>query len=104
MVLTAEDLKMTTTDEEPTAIEYLPSGSYHSTHCKLGVINLSSLKGEVFCVSWRKKIPSSGRPIQGKVLDTETQCLLVLEGGLCGTAIQCAWTTSPKEANVRYFH
>lgn len=49
-----EDLKLrrhlfpleTITYEGPTAIEYLPSGNCHSTHCKSDLINPSPFKGE----------------------------------------------------------
>lgn len=49
---------MMITSEGPTAIEYLPSGNCHSTHCKSGLINPSPFKGEgVLFYSGRNTIP-----------------------------------------------
>ena len=51
-------LEMMITYEGPTAIEYLPSGNCHSTHCKSDLIDPSPFKGEgVLCYLRRNTIP-----------------------------------------------
>lgn len=76
---------MMITYERPTAIEYLPSGNCHSTHCKSDLINPSPSKGEiVLCYLGRtprslpRRVLSPRRLTQEKYTETESKCLLVL--------------------------